>query len=1127
MADETAFQSDAFQSDAFQAERVTNFDRDVFDPEIFDTDAAAVPNFDGSTFDSAIFDTDTSVAGAGIEVSYALYEPVGSSLAFDYLLGADDLGVDLEISYGIRDSIGADLVANYWLHVGVLVYQDQSTDYLIYSFAAASDLTFDYEITMEAGEEFTVDYALDPKAWADLKVDYRLLTTSVGKEIAADYRLLGGAGASLDVDYGIYGSLLAGVSLQARYAIDAIRNVVIRYDDVDITEHLLYRECEFISQTNGSVGTASILVMDAAFTHEFVTGRRLELYISSELMWSGYVASISYEYPFSYEDLQTNVQALPRYLRLRAQDINILFERRVTMKKSEPTQLEGPTFKEDYTPDTEAIDLLCRNWLSLENDDLDVVSMVENVGAINVDQPANPWQAGETWKDAMTSIASLPAAVFYLSPDRKLVYTDVDTVTNPLVLSDQPDDPELNGYGVGYRDARWTSFGDRLTNDYLAWGVSQAPPVFKRLQDQPSINLHNRWQDAVVNQSIYKQATINKVANRMVYGSPGSRRGHKDDRESLSCTTYQPGFNVAQKVRVISNVFDFDDVLPIRQMRITFPTPTDARYDLTLSHEIDTFGFFDVIRFKKYKYPKISWKPPVLPPGPPEPACIVLDSFSRATDMYTYNRDVAAEGEPQYTAGEWGAGEQLTWTRESGVQLFVDGSAGVMHLREPMWPDPYRFGGGTVKLEATIPSNVRSNNIVIKFHLGRLERIIPTGSVVQQDRLVAAFGPGEWQDTGYISDYDEGNYQSFGYPFTNDHWQTFGYVDSHIYYADYGYSFTCIPMPIGGAPVRTLYRGSHDDNADAWHPNGGGFMPGISLWGNAGGEQDGQAGVSWTQPAWEGTINGLAYRDWIKVKDLLLASLDGSGYIFNQPVNVTFEIGGHSVSISKEPSAFGYTGDGLSRQLFGVDATSDNSGSGEKYTAPNLVEPDYSYFLRIWRPDSANTYTKIWQEDLEEPTNWAYSGYDSTHPPVATVSGSIYYDEEGNVIDWPNGMPSEVPIMGGKISVAAQIFTMYQYSVHVDGIWSCDETSGTDNLPFIKPDFLSGSSYSEDWDMVNPTQTIRTTIPYQAGTTTLWLNGVAQARGFHYSETDPSTGQMTLNFIPDLGDKISVTYVVK
>jgi hypothetical protein len=63
--------------------------------------------------------------------------------------------------------------------------------------------------------------------------------------------------------------------------------------------------------------------------------------------------------------------------------------------------------------------------------------------------------------------------------------------------------------------------------------------------------------------------------------------------------------------------------------------------------------------------------------------------------------------------------------------------------------------------------------------------------------------------------------------------------------------------------------------------------------------------------------------------------------------------------------------------------------------------------------------------------------------------------------------------------------------------------------------------------MVNPTQILQTTAPYQAGTMILRLNGVAQYKGFHYSETGPSTGEVTLNFIPDSGDKISVTYIVQ
>jgi hypothetical protein len=184
------------------------------------------------------------------------------------------------------------------------------------------------------------------------------------------------------------------------------------------------------------------------------------------------------------------------------------------------------------------------------------------------------------------------------------------------------------GESIGYRELEIDFDGSALRNDALCWGVGQGSlvPVFSRVEDATSIAAHNRWQVGSMSGSIWRQATIDQVADTYVYGSPQNKRGGKDDAVAIKCTVFEPSFRVAQKVPFESVVFGYSDVIPIRYQKITFPSHQKVRFDLILSHEIDdpwtVFEFwfpdwrFDVPRCPDGSFPPcIDFPPLQLPPG--------------------------------------------------------------------------------------------------------------------------------------------------------------------------------------------------------------------------------------------------------------------------------------------------------------------------------------------------------------------------------------------------------------------------------------------------------------------------------------------------------------------------------
>lgn len=149
----------------------------------------------------------------------------------------------------------------------------------------------------------------------------------------------------------------------------------------------------------------------------------------------------------------------------------------------------------------------------------------------------------------------------------------------------------------GVRELEIEFDGHGLKNDMLVWGAGQGASrvVFSRAEDETSITEHGLWQDGLFAASLWRQATVDRVADSHVNGSPQNKRGGKDDAVSVRCALFAHGLRVADKSNVRSEVFDYEDVLPIREMKLTFERGV-PRYDLTLSHEIDapwsTFEFW-------------------------------------------------------------------------------------------------------------------------------------------------------------------------------------------------------------------------------------------------------------------------------------------------------------------------------------------------------------------------------------------------------------------------------------------------------------------------------------------------------------------------------------------------------
>jgi hypothetical protein len=355
-----------------------------------------------------------------------------------------------------------------------------------------------------------------------------------------------------------------------------VSSVSITYAGTDITADVRIADCSFTAYANGRPGQATVAIRAENVNATYVVGQELILTIDGVRQWGGYVIAVRRVYAFA-ADFNACGGLAPHYFILEGMDYSGLFSRRFFYNHDDPT-LEMRHFSLPCT-DQEVIDYYVSHYL----DDTIDTSLVEYVAPPIIDQEVF-LRRGASLGDGVALIGRHTGAVWYIDPDRKLVYTDVDTANAPFALSDVP-----TGTQIGYREATILFNGSELVNDAMAWGAGQGSDkvVFYRATNSASIQTHGLWQVGDWHADIYKPETIARVAGSWVYGSPQSKRGHKDDAVQIHCTVFEPGLRVAQKVRFSSAVFNFEDVIPIRELRISFINPTSPKYELGISHEID------------------------------------------------------------------------------------------------------------------------------------------------------------------------------------------------------------------------------------------------------------------------------------------------------------------------------------------------------------------------------------------------------------------------------------------------------------------------------------------------------------------------------------------------------------
>jgi len=390
-------------------------------------------------------------------------------------------------------------------------------------------------------------------------------------------------------------------------------------DDIDLTNHALITAANFEVAANAQPGTCEIVMRDLDRELSFTTGRRLKLIVDGVPLWSGFMLLPGRGSFFPAGDGRENTKA--RKWTLRGVDNNILLDKRVLRRPADYLKAIPNITSDTY--DGDILKGILANYADMP-DWLDIDTFIDNVVIPSSDgtghiTATHPWayqQQGSKIRASFDDLALFSAAVFYIGPDDAVHYHAIQDRESPWGFSDRPNRAPIASFSGfegaywGFRELSGDEDGSDLGTDALVWGGSEfagaGGTVFARATDPTLEAIHNKWQIAEQHfgETNFKSAaTVQQRANMIVFGNPtgddsGSEPGsvagegprglrfsqwqysfawHTRDVPLLSGVPRHiyPGDVVPIQLWAFSQdegVTPFTKVLPLRQLRITFPT---------------------------------------------------------------------------------------------------------------------------------------------------------------------------------------------------------------------------------------------------------------------------------------------------------------------------------------------------------------------------------------------------------------------------------------------------------------------------------------------------------------------------------------------------------------------------
>jgi hypothetical protein len=381
--------------------------------------------------------------------------------------------------------------------------------------------------------------------------------------------------------------------------------ITVLYDSTDITAYVIFKDASFDLQMNGMPGSFDFRCKDENQELDFITGHTITLLVDDVPMWGGYVMQVERGYAFPADVIPADVNAYRnRIWHLRGVDYNILFDKRVLHNDADPLKAipsitEFPFWDGDLITDT-----LCPLYLDLPVE-LDFSTYVENIREETVAdlvEGTHSWawvSPGTKWREQMARFTIWTGALMYIDASMNLHYQALDTAVKRWGFSDVPNyDPitvnpdEYQGATIGPREVSAIQDGTSLVNEAFVWGGGEfagaaGGTLSAHYINTDSRDLHGLWQFAETHfGEMQTQTLLDLRAAIIVDGPPGATaigqdRGLSNEQLQFRLTWFahdvpllsgSPDHLIPGQIADLNlNVFDYDKLLPLRSLRISFP----------------------------------------------------------------------------------------------------------------------------------------------------------------------------------------------------------------------------------------------------------------------------------------------------------------------------------------------------------------------------------------------------------------------------------------------------------------------------------------------------------------------------------------------------------------------------
>jgi hypothetical protein len=282
---------------------------------------------------------------------------------------------------------------------------------------------------------------------------------------------------------------------------------------------------------------------------------------------------------------------------LSGPDYNIIFDRRFWRNTSDYLHLIDLTaFTTDGAILRQAVDNFADASDFSSSGILDIATIASG------DQLAQ----GDPLRKEFENLSQFGGAVWYIDPGKVFRYLPYDDVLKRWGFSDTPNKTPITvspdayqGATYPFRGVEGTEDASFMVNDALIWGGSQfagsgGGTVFSRSQDATSISAHHRWQTAETHfgERLYSiQAQVDARSDVIINGPPGAditgqQKGLKYPQWQFTFTWFSTDVpllsGVPDHIRpgdivtIILDVFGVTQLLPVRELRISFPDAFDA-----------------------------------------------------------------------------------------------------------------------------------------------------------------------------------------------------------------------------------------------------------------------------------------------------------------------------------------------------------------------------------------------------------------------------------------------------------------------------------------------------------------------------------------------------------------------